>query len=259
MTINSLQFNTSTVVTGLGTQTYNVTAATAGLITCSFKTFLPYLASGGQPVTTQPSANITDATLAADTAGSRNNTYFVFYTAGNLRGYYVWFNINAAGTDPAVAGLTGIEVDGATGATANTLATAARAAITASSAATYVTVSGGTSHVIITQLNPGTLTAMANGAGGSSAGATFSVTAAGSYGDPAISGVDIVIYGGSAGTTVLGRWGFPSPTQPILGGSVVIQAATNDIINVTLSSLSTADAGLNAVKSIINLFAGVGT
>jgi len=259
MTINSLQLNTSTVVAGLGTQTFNVTAANAGLMTCSFKSFIPYLAIGGQPVTTQPSANVTDATLAADTAGSRNNTYFIFYTAGNLRGYYVWFNINSAGTDPAVSGLTGIEVAGATGATATTLAGAARTAIAASSAATYVSISGATSHVIITQLNPGTLTAVANGAGGSSAGATFSVTAAGSYGVPAISGLDVVIYGGSAGTTVLGRWGFPSPTQPILGGSVVIQAAAADIINVTLSSLSTADAGLNAVKTIINLFQGVGT
>jgi hypothetical protein len=120
----------------------------------------------------------------------------------------------------------------------------------------YVTISGATSHVIISQNNPGTLTAAANGAGGSSAGASFSVTAAGSYGVPSMSGLDVVIYGGAAGTTVLARYGFPTPTQPIMGGSVRIQAAAADIINVTFSSLSTADAALNAVKSIVNLYQG---
>ncbi len=254
MTINSLQLNSSTVVSGLGTQTFNV--VTTGLYTLAFKSFLPYLASGSQPQSTSPSGNVTDVTCAADTAGNRNNTYFIFYTAGNLRGYYVWFNINAAGTDPAVAGLTGIEVAGATGATATTLGGAARTAIAASSAASYVTISGGTSHVIISQLSPGTLTAVANGAGGSSAGASFSVTAAGSYGVPAMSGLNVVVYGGAAGTTVLARCGFPSPTQPILGGSVQIAATAADIINVTLSSLSDADAALNAVKTVMNLYQG---
>lgn len=255
MTINSLQLNQSVPVAGLGTQTFNV--VTTGLYTLSFKSFIPYLASGTPAQSTSPSANVTDITCAGDTSGSRNNTYFVFYTAGNLRGYYVWFNINSAGTDPAVAGLTGIEVDGATGASATTLGGAARTAIAASSAAAYVTISGATTHVIISQLNPGTLTAVANGAGGSSAGATFSVTAAGSYGVPAMSGLNVVIYGGAAGTTVLARYGFPSPTQPILGGSVQIAATAADIINFTTSSLSTADADLNAVKSIVNLYQGI--
>lgn len=254
MTINSLQLNSSVPVAGLGTQTYNV--LTTALYTLEFKSFLPYLASGSQPQSTSPSGNVTDVTVAADTAGSRNNTYFVFYTAGNLYGYYVWYNINSAGVDPAVAGLTGIEVDGATGATATTLGGATRAAIAASSAASYVSISGATSHVIISQLNPGTLTAAANGAGGSSAGATFSVTAAGSYGTPAMSGLNVVVYGGAAGTTPLLRVGYPSPTQPILGGSVRIAATAADIINVTFSSLSTADAALNAVKSIVNLYQG---
>lgn len=251
MTINSLQMNQSTVVGGLGTQTFNV--VTTGLYTVSFKSFVPYIASGSQPATTSPSANVTDITCAADSAGSRNDTYFVFYTAGNLRGYYVWFNINSAGTDPEVAGLTGIEVAGATNANATTLGGAARTAIAASSAASYVTVSGATSHVILTQLNPGTLTAAANGAGGASAGASFSVTAAGSYGDPAISGLNVVINNGS---TVLARYGFPSPTQPILGGSVTTTLTAADVITVVLSSLSTADNALNAVKTIVNLYQG---
>lgn len=250
MTINSLSSIASTVVGGLGTQTFNV--VTAGLYTLEFKTFLPYLASGSQPQSTSPSANITDITLAADTSGNKNSTYLNFGDAGDAHLYYLWFNINAAGVDPAVAGRVGIEVAGATNASANTLATAARAAINASGAASYMVVSGATSHVILTQNSPGTVTAFANGS--ASAGASFSVTAAGSFGAPAISGVVVVV---NQNSTVLLRAGNPGPSQPILGGSVRIQAAASDVITVVLSSLSTADASANAVKSIINLYPGL--
>ncbi len=192
-------------------------------------------------------------TCAADVTGSKNSTYWTFYTAGNLRGYYVWYNINAAGVDPAVTGLTGIEVAGATSASAATLATATIAAIIASDADNYFSVTAGVSgHLILRSLFPGTYTAAANGAGGASYGASFSATA-GSYGDPAISGLNVVCYNG---TTVLARWGFPTPTQPSLGGSVLIQATATDVLTLVLSSLSTADLALNAVKTTINLFAG---
>lgn len=65
-------------------------------------------------------------TFGADSAGSLNNTYFTFKdSAGQNKGYF-WFNINSAGTDPAPSGGgLGIQVRGATNATAATLATAA--------------------------------------------------------------------------------------------------------------------------------------
>lgn len=44
MTINSLSSVQSTVIAGLGTQTFNV--VTAALYTCEFKIFVPYQASG---------------------------------------------------------------------------------------------------------------------------------------------------------------------------------------------------------------------
>lgn len=248
MTINSFQANQSTVVSGLGTQTFNV--VTAGTYTFSFKSFIPYLAAGGQPPTTNPSAAATDITLAADSAGSLNSTYFTFNTAGDLYGYYVWYNINSAGVDPAPAGLTGIQVTGATNATAATLATATRAAIIASTAAPYVAITGATTHVIITNISPGLATAAANGT--ASPGFTYSATA-GSYGVPAISGLDVSL---KQGSTVLARYGWPSPTQPIMGGSVIVQASAADVLTIVLSSLSTADAVLNAVKTIVNLFQG---
>jgi hypothetical protein len=46
MTINSLQFNTSTVFAGLGTSTFTVT--TTGLYTVAFTSSIPYQAAGGQ-------------------------------------------------------------------------------------------------------------------------------------------------------------------------------------------------------------------
>lgn len=250
MTINSLSSVQSTVVGGLGTQTFNI--VTAGFYTLEFKSFIPYLASGSQPQSTSPSQNITDITLAADTSGNKNSTYLNFGSAGDTNLYYLWFNINSAGVDPAVAGRVGIQVACATNASAATLAAAAQVAINASAAASYMTVSGATSHVILTQKQPGTVTAFANGT--ASAGASFSVTAAGSFGAPAISGLSVVI---NQNSTVLGTFGYPSPTQPILGGSVRFSAAVADVITVVLSSLSSADAAPNAVKSIVNLYPGV--
>lgn len=250
MTINSISPIASTPVAGLGTQTYNV--PTTGLYTIQFKSFIPYLAAGSPAVTTNPSATSTNVTAAADTSGNKNSTFWTFNSAGDLYGFYVWYNINSAGVDPAPAGLIGIEVDGATGATAATLATATIAAINASATASlYVIATAGASgHLIVSNLQPGICTDAANGT--ASYGASFVVTA-GSYGVPAISGLDVVIKNNS---TVLARYGFPSPTQPIIGGSVVVGATAADVITVILSSLSTADAGLNAVKSIINIFQG---
>lgn len=50
--------------------------------------------------------------------------------------------------------------------------------------------------------------------------------------------------------------GSPSPTQPIMGGSVRLVCAAGDVITVVMSSAATADNALNAVKSIINLYQG---
>lgn len=249
---NGLQINQSTVVGGLGTQTYTVTSATAGFITASFKSFIPYLAAGSPAVTANPSAEVTDVTLVADSAGSLNSTYWTFSSGSDLAKYYVWYNINSAGVDPAVSGRTGIMVAGATNATANTLATATRAAINASTAASYVTVSGATSHVILTNKQVGDSTDAANGT--ASPGFSYSITQ-GSYGTPATSGLVVAI---KQNSTTLVSYGFPTPTQPIMGGSVVVQAVAGDVISFVFSSLSTADNDLNAVKSIVNLFQGVG-
>lgn len=76
-------------------------------------------------------------TTVADSAGSLNDTYWEFQNLdidGNTTNYYVWYNVNAGGTDPAVSGKTGIEVALSTGATAAAVATATESAIDSSTA-----------------------------------------------------------------------------------------------------------------------------
>jgi len=248
MTTNSFQVNQSAVVAGLGTSTCNI--VTAGNYNLSFKSFLPYT-PGGSAVASQPSNEITNITFAADTTGNKNSTYFTFGSAEDNHLYYVWFNINSAGVDPAVSGRTGIAVAGATNASAATLATAAITAINASDAALYLTASAGASgHVILTTLQYGDETNAANGT--ASPGFSYSVTQAGSGGSGSELEVQI-----KQNSTVLATYGVPTPSQPIMGGGVEIQAAANDVITVILSSLSIVDNLPNAVKTIINLFQGV--
>jgi hypothetical protein len=182
-------------------------------------------------------------------AGSLNSTFFTFYDAGSAHGYYVWYNINAAGVDPAPAGLTGIMVAGATAVTANALATATRLAL--NSAGIGVSATGATNNVIITNSGPGTA---ANAADGSApTGFSFTATTAGSWGTPPVSGLSVAM---KNNTTILSASSVPSPTQPIVNGAVRVDAAANDVLSFVLSSLSPADADLNAVKSILNIYLG---
>lgn len=69
-------------------------------------------------------------TCVADVAGSLNSKYFVFYTTGGTK-HYAWFDVASGGSDPAVSGGTGHEVDIASGATAAAVATALQAVLTA--------------------------------------------------------------------------------------------------------------------------------
>ncbi len=245
MTINSLSLVQSTPFTGLGTQTYNVPAT--GRYTTQVTCTIPWLASDA-PSSVAQLREVQTVTTAADISGSKNNTFWTFYTAGNLHGYYVWYNINSAGTDPAVAGLTGIEVDGATGASANTLATATRAAIT-TAAGSYVTVSGATSAVILTNVQYGACTAAADGTAATSF--VFAIGTTGTYGSG--SGLTITVNEQTTAQLVLSQ---PTPTQGSLSGSVAFASTAGHTITVVTSSLATADALANAVKGVINIYAG---
>lgn len=104
-------------------------------------------------------------TTVADVAGSLNNTYFLLsdiISSGAEKKWYMWFNVNSAGTDPSIAGRTGIQVALATGATANAVATAMRTALNALS--TDFVATGAANSVIITNINAGACAAVADGA-----------------------------------------------------------------------------------------------
>lgn len=243
--LNGLQ---SAPFAGLGTASYQVVSG--GLYTMQFRSFLPYLAPGSPAVSSQPVAEVQTVGTVADVAGSLNSKYFTFFDAGNAHGYYVWYNINSAGVDPAVAGLTGIQVAGVTGATANALATSTRAAINAISGISVVA-SGATNNVIISANFPGTMTAAADGT--AATGFSFAVNTAGSWGVPAVSGLVVTL---KQNSTVLQVKANPSPTQPTLSGQSIINCSANDVLSFVFSSLSPVDNVQNAVKSIINIFSG---
>jgi hypothetical protein len=244
---NAINLISSAPFAGLGTASFTITSA--GLYTMAFKSFLPYFAAGSPPQSSVPVNESQTVTTVADVSGSLNSTYFTLYDAGNAHGYYVWYNINSAGVDPAPAGLTGIPVAAATGASANTIASNSRTAIAA--AVSSVTVSGATNQIIISNNFPGSNTAAANGT--ASPGFSYSVGTAGSFGVPPISGLVVTLQQNS---TVLAVFANPSPTQPITGSKIVVNTSVNDVLSWIFSSQSTADSALNAVKSIINLYAG---
>lgn len=69
-------------------------------------------------------------TCVADVASSLNNKYILFYEPGGTR-HYAWFNVAAAGVDPAISGYTAHAVAISANATAAAVASALSAVITA--------------------------------------------------------------------------------------------------------------------------------
>lgn len=259
MTQNSVSQIASTPFSGLATQTFNV--PTTGLYTANATVFLPWMTSDQPQATANPlAAEVQTITAVADSSGSLNSTFWKFTLPGNapflVSGtwytfYYVWYNINSAGVDPAPAGGYGIAVAGATGATASTLGGATRTAIIAAIPATgnSYAVTGSTSATILTALQYGATTAALDGS--AATGFTFAVGTAGSFGYA--SGLVLTI---KKNTTIIAASSQPSPTQPLIGATAFPQCTAGDTISIITSSLSNADAALNAVKGIANIFFG---
>lgn len=87
-------------------------------------------------------------------ASNLNNKYFLLSAGNNGINYYVWMNVSGIGTDPAVAGKTGIEVDFAAAASAGTIGAAMATAIAAAHASADFTATG-TTTVTVTNLQTG--------------------------------------------------------------------------------------------------------
>lgn len=144
-------------------------------------------------------------------AASLNNKYFLLYD-GTTR-FYVWMNVNATGTDPALTGYTGIEVSlGANPQTAAQVATAVKTAVDAEAEFT-ATVSG--NIVTVTHVANG-YNAFAHDSQAAKTGFAFGVTTVGDLfekiglldGDISITGlsrnpVDITAH--QKGASVLGQ------------------------------------------------------
>lgn len=122
-------------------------------------------------VYTDTTALVQTVTVVADVSGSLNSKYFLL--SSPTVNYYVWFNINSAGVDPALAGKTGIEVAAATSASANTIAVAMASAI--DGLAAFVAPVPGAAIVTITNAVAGPATPASEGA--APTGFTFAVTA----------------------------------------------------------------------------------
>lgn len=68
----------------------------------------------------------TDITFVNETGVNYTSKYFTINSADDVMQYYVWYVVSGVGTDPAVAGKTGIKVLISTGDTGSTIATKTR-------------------------------------------------------------------------------------------------------------------------------------
>lgn len=105
-------------------------------------------------------------------ASNLNSSYWVFYSASDATKYYMWYNVNGEGVDPAVASATGIAVTLSAGAVANTVASSSRAKFLLSPLSSDFTESGATDKIIPRCVSVGTTTDTEDGT--AATGFTFS-------------------------------------------------------------------------------------
>lgn len=166
-------------------------------------------------------------TPVADDSGDLNNTYFdlnlVNYSFVEAS-YYVWFNVNSAGTDPAISGKTGVEVAIATDATAADVAAAMKSAIDTADIECFTVVTSGV--LFITNQVQGAITAEADSG---STGFTFEV------GEVGLS-VDLGATSGPIELTLA------TETVPITSNQ------TGSLIGSDIFTGSTAEVGLSLIE-----------
>ncbi len=122
-------------------------------------------------------AEVTEVTVLA-ASGITTGDYFLLYSATDATGYYVWYDKDSGGGNPAIAGKTGIEVDISTGDSSTTVASATSSAIN-SIAGVNFTASPSTAVVTITNDAKGSTTDAIDSSGGTATGFTFNVTTQG--------------------------------------------------------------------------------
>ncbi len=201
--------------------------AATGTLTCASVVATDTAVINGVTLTAVDKRETTEVTCVADVASSLNDTYFTFFSGANATKYYVWNNIADAGTDPAVAAATGIEVAEAADATADEIALATRTAV-ALVADADVIVTGATDKCIIQNKLAGVATNAANGAAAASPGYSYSVTNAGA----AVGASEFQI--GTTDATTAALLGAVINGHASLDGLVIAEVA-DDVITVTAS------------------------
>lgn len=118
------------------------------------------------------------STVVCDTfANTTQSSYFYVYSATNAVTYYVWFNKDAGGTDPSLAGKTAVPVAITTGMTAIQVAGAVATALDALAA--FGAANGGTATVTITNAATGSCTGPTVGGVSPGSGYSYAITTPG--------------------------------------------------------------------------------
>lgn len=181
------------------------------------------------PSTDTADTGSTGFTINKDNDGVASNlldSYFTFSSAGDATDFYMWYNVNGEGTDPAVADSTGIEVEIDAAASANDVASASRAQFALSGLVTLFDESGATDKVLFRNKSVGTTTDAADGA--AATGFTVSVT----------------VQGGAVGASEFQIGDTDDLTATALGAlinshadldDIVIAEVTTDTVTVTAS------------------------
>ncbi len=152
----------------LPSQTVNVTSGTSALLTIAQSAYRWIRAKY-----TSTATGVQTIVPVADVSNSLAGKYFLLNSANAGVAYYVWFKVSGTGTDPALAGKTGVEVDIATNATAATVG----AAITTAVDLLAEFAASGTTTVTVTNSASGPFTAITDGTLATTF--TFAVTAGG--------------------------------------------------------------------------------
>lgn len=123
-------------------------------------------------------AEASDFTAVADIAGSLAGTYFTAHAALDAYCVAVWYKVSGTGTAPTVSGCTNVEVDISTGDAAATVASSSRTALNTAPYTTYFTITGATTHIILTNVANGAATDGSVGTSGFSVSKTQGVSGA---------------------------------------------------------------------------------
>lgn len=119
------------------------------------------------PSTDTADTGSTGFTINKDNDGVASNllnSYFTFSSAGDAVDFYMWYNVNGEGVDPAVADATGIEVEIDAAESANDVAAASRALFLASPLSEHFDESGATDKIVFRNKLIGATTDAADGA-----------------------------------------------------------------------------------------------